>query len=248
MTTDADKDTKKSGLRAEALDSIHKELMSRSGRREDIVLRMKLWRITVRMSYFLKRFIDIAVSFCALVCLAPFFLILGLLIKATSSGPIIFTQTRVGRFGRHFKFYKFRTMYTGAERAKQELLSQNQSADGVIFKMKNDPRITRLGRILRKTSIDELPQLFNVLLGDMSLVGARPPLPSEVREYSLEDRKRLNVKPGLTCIWQISGRSNLPFSKQVQLDKEYISSRGFWTDIKILLKTIPAIIMGKGAY
>ena len=139
-------------------------------------------------------------------------------------------------------------MYTGAERAKQELLSQNQSADGVIFKMKNDPRITRLGRILRKTSIDELPQFVNVLLGDMSLVGPRPPLPSEVREYSLEDRKRLNVKPGLTCIWQISGRSNLPFSKQVQLDKEYISSRGFWTDIKILLKTIPAIIIGKGAY
>ena len=139
-------------------------------------------------------------------------------------------------------------MYVDAEERKKELLSLNQSKDGVIFKMKDDPRITPIGRILRKTSMDELPQFLNVLFGDMSLVGPRPPVPSEVAEYSIEARKRLNVRPGLTCLWQVSGRSDIPFNEQVSLDKQYISSRGLKSDLLILLRTIPAIISGKGAY
>ena len=127
-------------------------------------------------------------------------------------------------------------------------MKENESKDGVIFKMKNDPRITRCGRFIRKYSIDEVPQFFNVLLGDMSLVGPRPPLPSEVAQYSLDDWKRLNILPGITCIWQISGRSDIPFREQVVLDKEYIRGQGFWKDVLILFKTIPAVLAGKGAY
>ena len=179
---------------------------------------------------------------------SPIFLITALLIKLTSPGPIIFSQVRVGKFGRHFKFYKFRSMYIDAEMRKAELMKQNESGDGVIFKIKRDPRITPIGRFIRKFSIDELPQLFNVLLGDMSLVGPRPPLPTEVRAYTLEERKRLNITPGITCLWQVSGRSELPFSKQIALDKEYIASQSFWKDFLILLKTIPAILTGKGAW
>ena len=135
-----------------------------------------------------------------------------------------------------------------AEERKAALMDKNQSKDGVIFKMKNDPRITPIGRIIRKTSMDELPQFLNVLAGDMSLVGPRPPVPSEVMQYSPEDRKRLNVRPGLTCLWQIRGRSDIPFKEQVKLDKEYIQSNSLWQDLKILIQTIPAIISGKGAY
>jgi lipopolysaccharide/colanic/teichoic acid biosynthesis glycosyltransferase len=126
--------------------------------------------------------------------------------------------------------------------------AMNESKDGVIFKMKRDPRITRVGRVIRKFSIDELPQLFNVLIGDMSLVGPRPPLPKEVAQYTLEERKRLHVIPGITCIWQVSGRSDIPFRQQVELDKEYIKSRSLWKDFVILLRTIPAVLTGKGAY
>ncbi|MBQ9338450.1 MAG: exopolysaccharide biosynthesis polyprenyl glycosylphosphotransferase [Lentisphaeria bacterium] len=200
------------------------------------------------MSLFLKRFFDIVLSVLALIVLMPLSILVALLIKLDSRGPVFFVQDRVGRYGRHFRFYKFRSMYQGAELKKKELLSQNQSKDGVIFKMKKDPRITRVGRFIRKTSIDELPQFFNVLFGDMSLVGPRPPLPSEVQKYSLEDHKRLNIKPGLTCLWQIKGRSDIPFNEQVRLDKEYIQSQSLKHDLVILLKTIPAIISGRGAY
>ena len=206
------------------------------------------WRFTVSMSYAIKRVLDIVLSLAALIVLSPLFLILGILIKLTSPGPVFFVQVRVGQFGRKFCFYKFRSMYIDAEKRKQELLSQNQSKDGVIFKMKNDPRITPIGRILRKTSMDELPQFLNVLFGDMSLVGPRPPVPSEVQQYTLEDRKRLNIQPGLTCLWQISGRSDIPFKEQVNLDKQYISSRSLKSDLLILLRTIPAILSGRGAY
>ena len=224
------------------------ELNNRPMQRNRSVSRMKIWNFTVKFSYGLKRFFDIVLSLAALIVLMPFFIILAIIIKLTSPGPIFFVQTRVGYFGRHFRFYKFRSMYQDAEKRKQALLAQNQSADGVIFKMKHDPRITPIGRIIRKTSIDELPQFFNVLFGDMSLVGPRPPLPSEVQQYTLEDRKRLNVKPGLTCLWQIRGRSDIPFKEQVKLDKEYIQSNSLWQDLKILIQTIPAIISGKGAY
>ena len=211
-------------------------------------IHMFFWHFTVKMSYGIKRFADIVFSLTALILLSPLFLILGILIKATSPGPVFFVQVRVGLFGRHFYFYKFRSMYVDAERRKAELLSKNQSRDGVIFKMKDDPRITPIGRILRKTSMDELPQFLNVLFGDMSLVGPRPPLPSEVMQYSLEARKRLNVQPGLTCLWQVSGRSEIPFKKQVSLDKQYIGSRSLKLDLLILLRTIPAILSGRGAY
>ena len=224
------------------------ELNNRPMQRNRSVSRMKIWNFTVKFSYGLKRFFDIVLSLLALIVLMPFFVILAIIIKITSPGPIFFVQTRVGYFGRHFRFYKFRSMYQDAEQRKQALLAQNQSADGVIFKMKHDPRITPIGRIIRKTSIDELPQFFNVLFGDMSLVGPRPPLPAEVQQYTLEDRKRLNVKPGLTCLWQIRGRSDIPFKEQVKLDKEYIQSNSLWQDLKILIQTIPAIISGKGAY
>ena len=213
-----------------------------------IQLRMVLWHLTIRSSAAFKRVADIVLALLAIICGSPVFLLTALLVKLTSPGPIIFSQIRVGRFGRHFKFYKFRSMYIDAEARKAELMKQNESSDGVIFKMKRDPRITPVGRFIRKFSIDELPQLFNVILGDMSLVGPRPPLPSEVRTYSLEERKRLNITPGITCIWQVSGRSELPFSKQIALDKEYISSRSTWNDFLILLKTIPAILTGKGAW
>ena len=213
-----------------------------------IQLRMLLWHITIRTSHAFKRLMDILLSIAAIVAGSPVFLIAALLVKLTSPGPIIFWQVRVGRYGRHFKFYKFRSMYIDAEARKAELLKLNESGDGVIFKMKHDPRITPVGRFIRKFSIDELPQFFNVLLGDMSLVGPRPPLPSEVRTYTLEERKRLNITPGITCIWQVSGRSELPFSKQIALDKEYIASRSAWKDFLILLKTVPAILTGKGAW
>jgi exopolysaccharide biosynthesis polyprenyl glycosylphosphotransferase len=200
------------------------------------------------MSYFIKRGSDILFSFTLIVILSPVYLFTAILIKLDSSGPVIFKQTRVGKNGRHFDFYKFRSMRIDAEKIKQELMQDNESEDGVIFKMKKDPRITRVGRFIRKFSIDELPQLFNVLVGDMSLVGPRPPLPSEVAEYTLEERKRLHITPGITCIWQVSGRSDIPFKQQVELDKEYIKSRSLWKDILILLKTIPAVLTGKGAY
>lgn len=230
------------------LTRLSEELASRTGKSRRMAFRMWRWNATVAMSYAMKRVFDFVLSLLGLIVLFPLFLVVALAIKTTSPGPIIFSQIRVGRYGRHFRFYKFRSMYVDAEKRKAELLSQNQSADGVIFKMKNDPRVTPVGRILRKTSMDELPQLVNVFLGEMSLVGPRPPLPSEVREYTLEDRKRLNVKPGLTCLWQISGRSDIPFTQQVKLDKDYIRSRSILQDLWILLKTVPAILFGKGAY
>ncbi|MBQ9087809.1 MAG: sugar transferase [Lentisphaeria bacterium] len=213
-----------------------------------IQMRMLIWHLTIRCSAFFKRFMDIVLALAAVIVGSPFFLLTALIVKVTSPGPIIFSQIRVGRYGRHFKFYKFRSMYIDAEARKAELLKHNESGDGVIFKMKRDPRITPVGRFIRKFSIDELPQLFNVILGDMSLVGPRPPLPSEVRTYTLEERKRLNITPGITCLWQVSGRSELPFSKQIALDKEYIASRSVWKDFLILLKTVPAILTGKGAW
>ena len=213
-----------------------------------IQMRMVLWGVTIRSSVFFKRLMDILLSIICIIAALPLMLLTVLVIKLTSPGPIIFSQVRVGKYGRHFKFYKFRSMYIDAEARKAELLKQNESGDGVIFKMKHDPRITPVGRFIRKFSIDELPQLFNVLLGDMSLVGPRPPLPSEVRTYTIEERKRLNITPGITCLWQVSGRSELPFQQQMALDKQYIASRSAWNDFVILLKTVPAILTGKGAW
>ena len=195
-----------------------------------------------------KRGMDICGSLAAIVLLTPVFIPVAIWLKLDSPGPLIYRQVRIGLHGRPFYFYKFRSMYTDSEARRLALEKENESRDGVIFKMKNDPRITRCGRFIRKYSIDETPQFFNVLLGDMSLVGPRPPLPSEVAQYSLDDRKRLEVLPGITCIWQISGRSDIPFREQVVLDREYIRRQSFWKDVLILFKTIPAVLAGKGAY
>ncbi len=225
-----------------------KELAARSRKSKRRSLRLYAWRLTVAGTYAFKRFIDIVGSGIGMMLLSPVFIGIAAAVKFTSPGPVIFNQIRVGRYGRHFKFYKFRSMRQDAEAAKAALLAQNESKDGVIFKMKEDPRITKVGKFLRRTSLDELPQLWNVFIGDMSLVGPRPPVPKEVEEYTLEDRKRLDVIPGITCLWQIKGRSEIPFREQVKLDKEYILAPSIWKDIVILLKTIPAILGGKGAY
>ena len=230
------------------LDQLVEELASRTRGNKRRSLRLVAWKMTVAGSYAVKRLIDIVGSGIGMLLLSPVFLAIAAAVKLTSPGPAIFSQTRVGRYGRHFKFYKFRSMRQDAESKKAELAAMNESADGVIFKMKDDPRITRVGHFLRRTSLDELPQLWNIFIGDMSLVGPRPPVPSEVQEYTLEDRKRLDVIPGITCLWQIKGRSDIPFNEQVRLDKEYILAPGLWKDLVILLKTIPAIIGGKGAY
>lgn len=234
--------------RTDELEALVREFEDRAQHGMRRTLKNLGWRLTVWGSYKVKRAVDVAVSGLGLVLLAPLLLAIGLAVRLTSPGPAIFRQVRVGRFGRHFGFFKFRSMYIDAEARKAALLARNESKAGVIFKMRRDPRVTPLGRVLRRLSLDELPQLLNVLLGDMSLVGPRPPLPSEVREYTLEDRKRLNVTPGLTCIWQISGRSDLSFAEQVRLDKQYIRTHGLWNDLKILVKTVPAILSGKGAY
>jgi len=224
---------------------------TRRGRwRLQCYLRMKrlLWRYLVNGSLLAKRAIDWLASLCALILLGPLFVLIAALIKIEDHGPVFFPQTRVGRFGREFKMLKFRSMRPDAEQRLRELLAKNHHDRGVTFKIKNDPRITRVGRWLRKYSLDELPQFYNVLVGDMSLVGPRPSLPREVALYSLTDRRRLAVKPGITCIWQINGRAEIDFAGQVELDVRYIESRSLWQDVKILFKTIPAVLKGTGAY
>ena len=211
-------------------------------------LKRLMWHCLVHGEETLKRVFDISASLFALALLSPLFLLIGVLVKLEDGGPVLFPQTRVGKFGREFKMYKVRSMCLNAEEKLRELMARNQhGGQGVTFKMKNDPRITKVGRWLRKLSFDELPQLWNVFIGDMSLVGPRPPLPREVKRYTLTDHQRLAVKPGITCIWQISGRSEIDFCGQVKLDVNYIESRCFWVDVKILAKTLPAVISGKGA-
>jgi len=241
------------------------------------------WMFFIGGTKLLKRTLDIVVAGLALILLAPLFLVVAAIIKATDRGPILFWQMRVGRWGREFPFPKFRSMVTNAEDIKRKMeelkhlskeerairiaeaqdggkpmdpmtrqillgMDNDHGSDNITFKMKNDPRVTKIGRIIRKLSIDELPQLWCVLKGDMSLVGPRPPVPSEVAKYTLAERRRLDVIPGLTCIWQVSGRGNIKFTQQVQMDLDYIENQGFWFDIKLMFKTIPAVISGKGAF
>lgn len=195
-----------------------------------------------------KRLFDITVSGILLLLISPLLLAVIAIIKMTSEGDAFFGQFRIGKHGRPFKMWKFRSMYKDAERRKAELLAKNEMADGVLFKMKKDPRITPIGGFIRKFSIDELPQLWNVFIGDMSLVGPRPAIPSEVAQYTPYQRQRLGVVPGITCIWQVSGRSEIPFLQQVEMDIEYITTQSFTTDIILLIKTVPAVLKGKGAY
>ena len=207
-----------------------------------------VWKCVIVFSYGLKRVLDIIVAAAALLFGSPVFLVTALLIKIEDGGPIFFRQQRVGYRGRLFGMWKLRSMSANAEEIKKQLEARNEMQGGVIFKMKDDPRITRVGRVIRKFSIDELPQLWNVLIGDMSLVGPRPPVPKEVAEYKPQERQRLLAKPGITCLWQVSGRSEIDFTGQVKLDLEYIRSTSILTDIKLLLRTVPAVLLSKGAY
>lgn len=205
-----------------------------------------LFRERMLLQLFVKRLMDLAVSALMLVVLSPLLVAVALIVKFTSPGPVLFVQERIGMNRRKFKLYKFRSMVADAEQRKQELAAQNEM-DGPAFKIKNDPRVTPIGRFIRKTSIDELPQLLNVFCGHMSLVGPRPPLPSEVDQYEWLYRKRLSIKPGLTCLWQISGRNNISFKQWMQMDREYIENWSIWLDLEILAKTVPVVILGRGA-
>jgi exopolysaccharide biosynthesis polyprenyl glycosylphosphotransferase len=193
-----------------------------------------------------KRSFDVLGASAGLLVAAPVLGLAALAIRLTSPGPILFRQIRCGLNGRHFLMLKLRTMYTDADARKRELAHMNEM-DGPVFKIRNDPRITPVGRVLRRLSIDELPQLWNVLRGDMSLVGPRPPVPIEVAEYQTFERRRLSMRPGLTCLWQVSGRNSIGFEDWVRLDLEYIDTWSLWNDCKILLWTLPAVATGEGA-
>ncbi|MDE7263646.1 MAG: sugar transferase [Anaeroplasmataceae bacterium] len=202
---------------------------------------------------FLKRCIDFLGAFIAIILLSWLLIILSILVKCTSRGPVIYKSQRIGKGGKPFTFYKFRSMRVGAEAELKKLEDKNEVEGGIIFKMHNDPRITKFGKFLRKTSLDELPQLFNILNGTMSIVGPRPCTVSEYEkmlshdEYKEYSQLKVLVPQGLTCIWQCSGRSNTTFEQQMQMDIDYIKKRGFWFDVWLVLKTVPAVLFSKGA-
>ena len=220
-----------------------------------VTLKRLAWHSVLRGTLCFKRVFDLLASLAALIAFGPVYVLIAVLVKL-DGGPVFFRQTRIGLNGRPFRMLKFRSMVVDAEARLKDLLASNEKASGITFKMKNDPRITRVGRILRKSSLDELPQFWNVLVGEMSLVGPRPPVPREVALYTQRDRRRLHVKPGITCLWQvgerhggmfeIGDRNAIDFPEQVSLDVRYIECRSFWGDVWILLKTIPAILFGKG--
>ncbi len=193
-----------------------------------------------------KRAFDVVASALALALLSPLLLLVAVAVRLDTPGPILFRQRRVGLNGRQFTLFKFRSMRADAEAERARLAARNEM-DGPVFKLRDDPRVTRVGRALRRTSVDELPQLWNVLRGEMSLVGPRPPLPDEVRRYERWQRRRLSVKPGLTCTWQVSGRSEVGFRRWMELDLAYIDGWSLWGDVRIVLRTIPAVLLGRGA-
>lgn len=194
-----------------------------------------------------KRALDVVGSLLGLILLAPLFVGVAAAVRLTSRGPAFYVQDRVGRSARTFRMVKFRSMYRDAHETRHELEPHNE-VDGPAFKIQRDPRVTPIGRLLRRLSIDELPQLANVLRGEMSLVGPRPPLPGEVARWSERERGRLLVKPGLTCIWQVSGRSDLDYGTWVEMDLRYVREWSLWLDLKLLARTLPALVLGRGAY
>ena len=204
------------------------------------------FRENLLFQLFVKRLMDLAGSTLLLVLLSPLLLMAAVVVKFTSSGPVFFGQERIGMNKRRFRLLKYRSMVVDAEARKNEVAHLNEM-DGPVFKIRKDPRVTRVGAILRKLSIDELPQLINVFKGEMSLVGPRPPLLSEVDRYDWSDRRRLSIKPGITCLWQVSGRNELSFEEWMMLDRKYIDNWSVWLDLKILLLTLPVVLRGKGA-
>ena len=196
---------------------------------------------------FCKRGIDVIVAGVGLILLSPIITIVACAIKLTSKGPIFFLQKRVGKNGELFNMYKFRSMVVNAEELKEKLKHKNEMS-GPMFKMKDDPRVTKVGKFIRKTSLDELPQLWNVLKGDMSLVGPRPSLPKEVEQFDSWMFKRLTVRPGLTCYWQVSGRNNIDFEDWMKLDVKYVEERNLWIDIKLIFKTVGVLFGDKNAH
>ncbi len=196
---------------------------------------------------FFKRFFDIILSLLGLICLSPVLIIVAIAIKLESEGPVLFSQDRVGKDGKTFKMYKMRSMVSNAEELKEKLLKQNEMS-GPMFKMKDDPRITKVGKFIRKTSIDEIPQLINIIKGDMSLVGPRPSLPKEVAEFEPWMYERLVVKPGLTCYWQVMGRNNIDFEDWMKLDIKYVRERNLFLDMKLVIKTFFVLFGDKNAH
>ncbi len=194
-----------------------------------------------------KRFLDVAGSAVALLFAIPVMAVLAVLIRLESRGPVFYRSVRIGRGGRPFVFFKLRSMVKDADRTKHHIEHMNE-CDGPVFKIERDPRVTRIGRFLRSTSLDELPQFYNVLIGDMSLVGPRPPIPEEVAQYEPWQLRRLDVRPGITCLWQISGRSRIGFQEWMRLDLEYIRHQSLALDLKILVRTLPAVLSREGAY
>ena len=202
---------------------------------------------TDEVALLFKRAFDVFASAVAVLLLSPLFVAAAVAVKLDSPGPVFFSQTRVGKNGRPFKMLKFRSMHVDAEERLDSLRAQNE-VSGPVFKMRSDPRVTRVGRFIRRTSLDELPQFLNVLSGEMSIVGPRPPVPSEVRQYQRWQRRRLSVKPGITCTWQVSGRSDVSFDQWMKLDLEYIDTWSLWGDIQICFRTVPAVLLSRGAH
>lgn len=206
-------------------------------------------RPRLRLAYdpVVKRLVDVLLATFGLILSAPIWLLVGIAIKLDSKGPVVFVQERVGFHGQTFRFLKFRSMYSDAEERLQDLLAANE-ASGPVFKIRRDPRITRVGRFIRRTSLDELPQLINILKGEMSLVGPRPALVREVQTYRPSDRVRLEVKPGLTCLWQIRGRSEVDFDTWMEFDREYVRGLSAILDLEIILRTVVVVLACRGAY
>jgi lipopolysaccharide/colanic/teichoic acid biosynthesis glycosyltransferase len=200
----------------------------------------------VKLYELIKRLIDLLLSGFALAVLTPLLIVVGILIKKDSKGPVFFVQTRIGKDGKEFKMFKFRTMIENAESFQESLKTFNERiGDGPVFKMTNDPRVTKIGNFLRKHAIDELPQLFNILFGHMSIVGPRPPVPKEVAKYQSWHLKRFQIKPGLTCYWQAQNDKSISFDDWVRSDLKYIEERSLWLDMKLILKTIPVVLFGQ---
>lgn len=211
------------------------------------VVNMQLINIANQNRYEkIKRFFDICLSAAALVVLSPLLLVIAILIYLEDKGPVIYRQTRIGKDGRAFKLYKFRSMCVDADEKLKDLQKLNER-DGPVFKIKNDPRVTKVGKFIRKTCIDELPQLVNIIKGDMSIVGPRPPLPNEVEQYNSYQKQRLLVVPGLTCYWQIQKGEETTFDEWVELDLKYIKERSILLDFRLILLTFKVILSGKGA-